>query len=52
MSHIQPLIVAVRIRNNNHKQLLSKTSTKPKQFNKLNNEERIKNWKKKAMHGQ
>ena len=51
-NHIQPLIVAVRIRNNNHKQLLSKTSTQPKEFNKLNNEERIKNWKMKAMHGQ
>ena len=46
--HIEPLTVAVRISNT----VPSETSIQTKQFKQQDNEERLNNWRGKAMHGQ
>ena len=46
--HIEPLTVAVRISNT----VPSETSIQIKQFKQQDNEERLNNWRGKAMHGQ
>ena len=45
--YIEPLIVAVRISNT----VPSKNSTQPKEFNQQDNEERLNNWRGKAIYG-
>ena len=46
--HIEPLTVAARISNT----VPSETSIQTKQFKQQDNEERLNNWRGKAMHGQ
>ena len=46
--HIEPLIVAVRIRNT----APSENSTQPKEFKQEDNEERLNNWRGEEMYGE
>ena len=46
--HIEPLIAAIRISNT----ITSENSTQPKEFKQQDNEERLNNWRGKAMYGQ
>ena len=46
--HIEPFIVAFRISNT----VPSENSAKPKEFKQQDNEERLNNWRGKAMYGQ
>ena len=46
--HIEPFIVAVRIRNT----VPSENSTQQKEFKQQDSEERLNNWRGKGMYGQ